>query len=106
MALRPKNMAQLSPSAGIASLLYTVPTGGAIIAKLHVVNRGSTTDTVRVSKRVAGAADDVSQYRLYDAPLSARDDLTVSIVAEASDQVWVQSSSGNATFTLEGLLRS
>lgn len=106
MALRPKNMAQLSPAAGAATALYTVPTGGSIIAKLHIVNRGSTTDTIRVAKRVAAAADDPSQYRLYDAPLAARDDTTLSIIAEATDQVWVQSATGNTTFTLEGLLRT
>ena len=106
MALRPKNMAQLSPSAGLDTLLYAVPTASTIIAKLHIVNRGNSTDTVRVAKRVAGAADDVSQYRVYDWPLAARDFFELTIVAEATDVVYVRSTVGLTTFTLEGLLRS
>lgn len=106
MALRPKDLAQGSAAAGIGLALYTVPTGQSILAKLHVVNRGNSTDTLRVSKRVAGAAEDVSQFRAYDEPLAARDSRTWSIIAEATDVIYVQSSTGNASWTLEGLLRS
>jgi len=106
MALRPKNLAQVAGLAGTATALYTVPAGQSIMAKLHVVNRGNATDTVRVSKRVAGAAEDVSQFRAYDEPLAARDSRTWSIIAEATDVIYVQSSAGNASWTLEGLLRS
>lgn len=106
MALRPKNLAQVSGQAGVATALYTVPAGQSILAKLHVVNRGNSTDTVRVSKRVSGVVEDVAQYRAYDEPLSARDSRTWSIIAEATDVIYVQSSVGLASWTLEGLLRS
>ena len=106
MALRPKNLGQTAPAAGAEVDVYAVPTAAAVMAKLHVTNRGSVTDLVRVAKRVGGVAVTESHYRAFDVPIAARDDRTWSIIAEAGDIITVRSSAGLCTFTLEGLLRS
>lgn len=70
--------------------LYTVPASTqAVVSTLAVVNRGTTSGTVRLAVRPGGAALDPKHYLAYDVTVDPADllALTIGITLGAGDVV-------------------
>jgi hypothetical protein len=104
MANTYKVLGQVIPAANTATTLYTCgAANGAVASTLTVCNQ-STSATVRVAVRPAGAALATSQYILYDVPVSTTDSLflTIGISLANTDVVTCYASSANVSFGLYG----
>jgi hypothetical protein len=100
-----KVLGQSAPSATTATTLYTVPSATeAVISTISVCNRGTATGTFRISVRPNGAALANQHYIAYDAGLSAKDSifLTVGATLDASDVLEVYASTGDFSFNAFG----
>jgi len=96
-------LAQNSPAATTLADLYTAPNSRRAIVEVVVCNRGAAT-TFRLSYAIAGAADAVSQYLVYDKLLDANASIaTVKITVKDSDVLRCRSTSGLVTFTVNGI---
>lgn len=100
-----KSLGQAYPAANTLTTLDTVP--GAtqhVVSSLIVCNQGDQPGTFRVSKAVAGAADEAKQYLYYDEPIGSKRAfaITLGITLAATDVVRVLSSNGRMSFNLEG----
>lgn len=106
MATTYKVLGQSAPSAASATTLYTVPGGTqAIVSTINVVNTdASTTDTVRIAIRLAGATLANEHYIVYGLNLSAGATFTYTSGAtlSATDVVTVYSANGTSSFNAFG----
>jgi hypothetical protein len=105
MATNYKVLGQSAPSATTATALYTVPSATeAVISTISVCNRGTATGTFRISVRPNGAALANQHYIAYDASISAKDSifLTVGATLDASDVLEVYASTADFSFNAYG----
>lgn len=95
--------AQLAPAATTLSTLYTCPSSTTAAVRVTVCNR-STATSFRLSLAPLGAADATSQYLYYDLALAANDTFVTPILTlTATDLIRCYSTSGNVTFTANGI---
>ncbi len=105
MATNYKVLGQSAPSATTATALYTVPSATeAVISTISVCNRGTATGTFRISVRPDGAALANQHYLAYDASITAKDTLflTVGATLDASDVLEVYASTADFSFNAFG----
>ena len=105
MATDYKVLGQVEPNATTATTLYTVPAATqTVVSTLTVCNRSGGSATVRVSVRPGGAAQTDAMYLLYDAPISSKDTvfLTVGLTLNATDVITVYASSADVAFNAYG----
>lgn len=94
-------IAQSNPSAASLTTHFT----GTVqtVATMLICNRSGTATSVRVSLAVAGAADDPSQYILYDCPIAGNQTLPpLAYCIGATDVVRVYATLATVTFTSTG----
>ena len=100
-----KVLGQANPAATTLTDLYTVPGAtSAVVSTLVIANRSNTKIRVRVSVAVAGAADSLEQYILYDVLVLKQDFivLTIGMALAATDVVRVETDAADASFNLFG----
>lgn len=108
MAETLKVLAQLAPSAGVLTDLYTAPSGKcAVISRVMAVNRTGTTRQYRLSAALAGAADEVKQYLAYDVNLDgARPVKPASgLTLQPTDKLRARASAADLSFSVFGVER-
>jgi hypothetical protein len=101
-----KVLGQSKPAATTLTDLYTVPAAtSTTVSTLMVCNQASAATTFRVSVAIAGAADALQQYEVYDAPIQGNDSipLTLGITLATTDKIRVYSGSGNLSFNAHGV---
>lgn len=87
----------------LTDLLTVTQRGGVKAAVVTFCNR-STAATIRLSVAKLGAADDNSQYKLYDFPLAANGTFEFVVTGlNYSDVIRVKASTANVTATLNGI---
>lgn len=97
-------LAQSAPAATTLTNAYTTPAGRRSTVEVVICNRSAVATTVRLSYAIAGAADAASQYLLYDFALNGNASIsTARFTTNATDVVRVYSTSGNVTFTVNGI---
>lgn len=97
-------LGQLAPAAAIETQLYAVAVGRqSTIETLACCNQGAAT-TVRIRVSVAGAPSDPSQFLYYDLALQPNDTFVHRGPTRLGtlDEVWVESASGDVSFTAFG----
>jgi hypothetical protein len=100
-----KVLGQSAPSATTATTLYTVPSATeAVISTISVCNRGTASATFRVSVRPNGAALANQHYLVFDASVTPKDTLflTVGSTMDASDVLEVYASTADFSFNAFG----
>ena len=100
-----KVLGQTEPSATTATTLYTVPAStSTIVSSISICNRAAADATFRISIRPAGAAQADQHYLAFDAPVTAKDTimLTVGITLAATDVITVYSSNADTAFQAFG----
>jgi len=96
----------LSPSSGQLTNLYTVPAAKRATLRVICSNRSADATAVKVSIAPGGAADDVSQYVIYNVPLPGNDSTaTAPLMVAAGAVVRVSSSNGLVNFHCTGLVQ-
>lgn len=101
-----KVLGQANPSATTLTTLYTVSGSTSVTASTLVVcNRTAATRTIRVSVAIAGAADSLEQYILYDFKVLKNDSvfLTIGLTLAATDVVRVYTDDVGVSFGLFGV---
>lgn len=99
-----KVLGQSIPAAVTNTDVYTVPAStSAVVSTLSICNQGVST-TVRVAVRPAGAAIADQHYVIFDAVVSAKDTLflTLGITLATTDVVTVYAGTANVSFNLYG----
>jgi len=105
MAFSYQILGQDSPSASTNLDLYTVPASTqAIGSTLVICNTNSSTVSVRVAARKAGAPIATKHYILYGSSVPANDmiTLTMGMSLDATDIVTVWANTTGVSFTLFG----
>ena len=100
-----KVLGQSLPLSGVLTDAYTVPAATqAIVSSFTMCNEGAATKT-RLSVAVAGAADALSQYLVYDAPLNANETqgFTLGVTLGPGDVVRAYSQGGSVAFSIFGV---
>jgi hypothetical protein len=100
-----KVLGQISPSATTATTLYTVPAStSAVVSSLIVANQNSSSVTIRVSVRPAGAVQTTAMYIAYDVVVPAKDSLvlTLGLTLATTDVITVYASSTAVSFNAYG----
>ena len=100
-----KIIGQSAPAATTEVDLYTVPAATeTIISSLVVCNRGSSAATYRIYVAINGAAAANAQYLVYDASISAKETvaLTLGITLDATDKLRVYASTADLSFNAFG----
>ena len=96
-------LGQAAPAATTLTDLYAPAPGRHASVRVICCNRGTAT-TVRVSLAPQGAANAVSQYIVYDAPLGDyATQATAPLTVGGYDMVRAYSASGNVSFTVTGI---
>lgn len=102
-----KTLGQSIPAGNTLTALYTVPAAtSAVVSTLAVCNQSRTSSArVRVSVAIAGAADTLAQYIVYDMLLipSETQTFTIGVSLATTDVVRVQSDTGAVSFNLFGV---
>jgi hypothetical protein len=105
MATTYKILGQSAPAATTEVDLYTVPSAtDAVVSTVTVVNRGTASGTFRVYVTPAGAATADANYIFYDASLSPKQTvtLTLGITLDATDELRVYASTADFSFNAFG----
>lgn len=105
MATTYKVLGQSAPAAATPTDLYTVPSATeAIISTINVVNTNSASDTVRISIRPNGDAQNAKHYVVYELTINgyATFTYTAGITLDATDVITVYSTSGHSSFNAFG----
>lgn len=105
MATEYKVLGQASPSATTATTLYTVPAATqAVVSTIVVTNRGTSSQTFRLSVRPAGAAQANQHYLAFDVNINASSflTLTLGITLNATDVLTVYNTSGDLSWNAFG----
>lgn len=101
-----KCLAQSQPAAATPTKLYGVPANrSAVVSTVSICTLDASGGTFRLSIRVGGAADDPKQYLFYDAPLPpvlSTLMATLGLALAGTDEIWIQSSTGQVAFTAFG----
>jgi hypothetical protein len=98
-----KSPAQVVPSAGVLTTLYSVPAlTQAVVSNIHVCNFGDTSASIRIAVRPLGASIIIQHYLFFGLTVSPFDTIQLGdgITMGASDVISVGSSSNNTSFTL------
>jgi hypothetical protein len=104
-----KVLGQSNPSATTYTTLYTAPNlYQTTISSLVVCNKGTASQTFRISVHVAAAdtgAPTNKQFIFYDAPIAASATMTavLGLTLAQSDVIQVYASSGDLAFNLFGV---
>jgi hypothetical protein len=107
MATTPKVLGQ--NSIAVINTLYDVYTVPALtnttVSTITVANRGTTTESFRISVAVAGAANDNKQYIAYDTLVPGNDIFaaTIGITLAATDVIRCYASSTNISVNIFGI---
>ncbi len=99
-------LAQVSPTANVLTVAYTVPAAtSTTISSIVVCNTTGSDTTFRISVEVAGAADAIKQYLYYDLPIANNDTFiaTIGVTLAATDQLAVRAGSSNISFNVFGV---
>ena len=105
MATVYKVLGQSAPSATTATTLYTVPAStSTVISTINVVNTNTSSDTIRVAVRPAGAALANQHYVVYGLSLAAGATFTYTagITLATTDVITVYSTGGYSSFSAFG----
>lgn len=105
MATVYKVLGQSAPSAATATSLYTVPSAtSAVVSTINVVNTNSSSDTIRIAVRPAGATLANQHYVVYGLSLAAGATFTYTagITLATTDVVTVYSTGGYSSFSAFG----
>lgn len=98
---------QAAPAAATSTSIFTVPTGKyCVLSTISIANRDPELHLAyRIAVVPSGQTLAAKHYLAYDTILSGRstDKLTWGITIGAGDQVYVQSSTANASFSLFGV---
>jgi glucose-6-phosphate dehydrogenase assembly protein OpcA len=100
-----KVLGQSAPAATTETALYTVPASTeTVVSSITVCNRGSASATFRVYVAVNGAAAANNQYLVYDASISAKETvaLTLGVTIDATDVLRVYASTADLSFNAFG----
>jgi hypothetical protein len=98
--------AQISPSAGVLTDLYTVPVGVfAVISTLNICNCNPTDANVCVTIAINGEADNIKQYYMWDTFMPTGNPWagTFGWKLNAGDVIRVKSTVGDTAFNLFGV---
>lgn len=99
-------LGQSNPSAGVDTLVYTVPADTVAYANLNIVNRGSGTATVRVALSAA-ASPLVAEWVEYDAEIAAKGVLErTGFALQAAKKVVVFSDTADVSVAVYGVEES
>lgn len=103
-----KVLGQSAPVAATATAIYTVPASTtAVISTLAYVNRDGTgiTAAIRVAVVPSGQTLAVQHYIEFDKLVETRgsNKLTIGVTLAAGDKVYIQSDTGNVSFSLFGV---
>lgn len=99
-------LGQQAPAAATLTAAYTVPAAKHATVEVVICNRAAAT-TVRVSHAIAGAADAVAQYILYDFAIGANiSKSTARFTAKETDVIRGYSASGSVSFNVYGIEES
>lgn len=101
-----KVLGQAKPAATTLTDLYVVPAATQTsTSSIVVCNQSATATTFRVSVAIAGAADALTQYQFYDAPLDPNEtkSIQLGITLGATDKVRVYSAAGTVSFSAFGV---
>lgn len=99
-----KILGQSSPTGGVLTTLYTVPSyTKTVISKIYVCNRGADA-TFRLSIANNAAADTGSQYLYWNVPLPSGETFHIpgGITIDAADLIRGYSSTSDVTFSIFG----
>lgn len=104
MADRWAMLAQLAPAAATLTDLYTpqIPASASEVI-VSVANRSASPTTFRISVAIAGAADAVAQYLVYDLPIKGNDVYTRKIVMGSTDVIRVRATLATLSFSAYGI---
>lgn len=105
MATTYKVLGQSAPAATTATSLYTVPSAtSAVVSTINVVNTNTSSDTIRIAVRPAGAALANQHYVVYGLSLAAGSTFTYTagITLATTDVITVYSTSGYSSFSAFG----
>jgi len=96
--------AQLVPSGGVDTDLYTVTASLEGLLTVHWCNRSSVPARIRVAIRLAGAVLNSTHYRIYDKLLFPNgSENTLPLHLNAGDVITVRSDTSDVTFHCSGL---
>ena len=99
-------LGQSNPSAGVSTLVYTVPADTVAYANLNVVNRGTATSTVRIALS-ATATPTLAEWVEYDAAIAANGVLErTGFAMQAGKKVVVQSDTADVSVAVYGVEES
>lgn len=105
MAITYKVLGQAAPAANVNTVVYTVPAANsAVISTIMVCNQTSGNLTYRLAVQPANAAITSSHYIAYDATITARDSvgLTLGITLAATDVISANVSGANVSINVFG----
>lgn len=105
MAITYKVLGQAAPSANVLTTVYTVPAGNsAVISTIMVCNQGNGNVTYRLAVQPANAAITSAHYIAYDATITARDSvgLTLGITLAATDVISANVAGANVSINVFG----
>jgi len=103
-----KVLAQIAPSAGVLTPLYTVPAAtSAATSSIIICNQNSIAGYIafRISIAIGGAVDDPKQYVYFDIPLMNNDTFiaTIGMTLATGDVIRVRTDTANVSFSLFGV---
>lgn len=100
-----KQLGRSNPAAATLTTLYTVPAAtAAVLSTISICNRSATATSFRLSHALAGAADALDQYFVYDAPIAGNSTVpfTLGIVMAATDVLRIYATLATLTFIVWG----
>lgn len=105
MATTPKVLAQSAPAAASLTTCYTVPALTTVVVnRIIAANRSTIATVIRCSIGISAAADTISQYIAYDAPIGANECLPLpGVTLGAADVIRVYNSLATVTFSVFGV---
>lgn len=101
-----KILAQSSPTGGVLTDVYVVPSSTqSVISTITVCNRGTNGDNFRISIANGGASDDIKQYIYHNVFIEPHDTFatTIGITLNTTDVVRCYSDNGVLSFNLFGV---
>lgn len=100
-----KVLGQQAPGAATPTALYTCPSGAStVLSTIAICNRATPTSTFRLYIRPDNEALSNKHYLIYDASITSRDTLflTIGATLDASDVIYCYSSSADLSFNAFG----
>lgn len=105
MAENYKVLGQVAPPTASAIVLYSVPVSKeAVVSTITVCNQGASSGTFRLDIRPDGEAITSKNYLVYDATVTSKDTLflTIGATMNASDVLGVYASTASFSFSAFG----